>query len=314
MDPLAQINVHHDSTFALMRENTRRGYTTWWCTPQRLFAKCGRGWVHAERVSTHDVAPHFRSQSIVEMCSLDDFDVVWMRKDPPVDLAYLFTNYLLEMASPRTLVINNPASMVRFNDKIAAMRFTDYHPPTLMTCDRDQLRAFVEAQPGKTVLKPWYGCGGHGIMVTHGADRNLGSMLDLLTAMGREYIIAQPFLPAAAQGDKRVLLFDGEPIGAVLRVPTERDYRGNMHVGAQVQRCVLTERDKEICRVVAPTLREAGMVFVGLDIIGDYLTEINGSSPTGIQEVNRLYGVRTEGTLLDRLEERVNASSERTVA
>jgi glutathione synthase len=225
-----------------------------------------------------------------------------MRKDPPFDMTYVFTTYLLDMVSRRTLVVNDPLALKQFNEKLWAMRFPAFHPKTLLSRDPAQIRAFVESLPGRAVLKPWDGNGGRGVLVTSGEDRNLGSMIDLLTREGRDYVISQQFIAGAQKGDKRILLFDGDPVGAMLRVPSPKDWRGNMHVGARVEACELDDRDVEICRQLGPELQRWGLTFVGIDVIDGQLTEINVTSPTGIQEINRLYGLRLEQDLVDRVE------------
>jgi len=300
MDPLEALHVEGDSTYVVMRECTDRGYASWWCTPDALFALNGQAAARAARVRTTADAPFFHCEAPEEL-PLSAFDVVWMRKDPPFHMGFIFTTYLLDMTPRSTLVVNDPFGLKVFNEKLWAMQFPELHPQTLLSNELTRLRAFVEACPGRAVLKPWDGNGGRGVVVTHGADRNLGSLLELLTA-GGEYVIAQPFLEGVERGDKRILLFEGDPVGAMLRVPTERDYRGNMHVGARVETCELDERDLEICRVLGPELKKWGMLFVGIDVIDGHLTEINVTSPTGIREINRMYGKRLESDLVDRVE------------
>lgn len=301
MDPLDRIHVAGDSTYVLMREHCDRGLPIWYCTPDDLYAQNGWAGARATRLTVTDQAPHFFLQGR-ETLPLSHFDVVWQRKDPPFHMGYIFTTYLLEMVPRTTLVLNHPAGLQRYNEKLWAMQFRDLHPPTLVSSDKAQIRAFVEALPGKAVLKPWDGNGGRGVVVTERGDRNLASLIELLTEEGRVALIAQAYLDAIATGDKRILLFDGEPVGAMLRVPSGSDHRGNMHVGARVEACELTERDVEICRVLGPHLKRHGMMFVGIDVIGDYLTEINVTSPTGIQEINRLYGLALEADLVDRVQ------------
>ena len=233
---------------------------------------------------------------------------MWMRKDPPFDMRYIFSTYLLDMAPPETLVVNGAHGLKLFNEKMWVMaRWPHLQPTTLLSNDAAQLRAFVEAQPDRAVLKPWDGNGGRGVLVTSRDDRNLGSMIELLSHEGRDYVIAQRYLPEVVHGDKRILIFDGEPVGAMLRVPQDKDHRANMHVGATVQATALSARDQQICDELGPSLRQWGMVFVGIDVIGEHLTEINVTSPTGIQEMNRLYGQRLEADLVDRVERKLAA-------
>ena len=302
MDPLDKIHVDGDSTYVLMLEGCRRGDEVWFCTPDDLFLSNGVAHGHVRSVLVSDQEPYF-SPCEPQTLSLGDFDVVWMRKDPPFDMTYILSTYILEQVPKNTLVVNNPIGLKRFNEKIWAMTFTDLHPPTLLARDPHQLAEFVKAQSGRAVLKPWDGNGGRGVLVTSSTDRNLASMIELLTENGQTYVIAQPFLEGAEKGDKRILIFNGEPVGAILRVPSKKDYRGNMHVGATVEACELTTRDVEICQRLGPELKEHGQIFVGIDVIDGFLTEINITSPTGIREINALNGVQLEADLLNTVEE-----------
>jgi glutathione synthase len=298
MDPLARINVGGDSTYMLMRAATARGFHVDWCTPDDLYAVRGRTHARAQEVRTTAEPPHFHTGPARDL-DLGDVDVVWMRKDPPFDMAYIFATYMLEMVPPTTCVLNRPSSIRSFNEKIFAQHFADLGPETLVSRDARRIVEFVEAQPGRAVLKPWDGNGGRGVVVTEKGDRNLASLVELLTQDGRTAILAQAYVPAIAEGDKRVILVDGEVAGAMLRVPGEKDHRGNMHVGATVRACGLTDADRRITDTLGPRLRAEGLVFVGIDIIGGMLTEINVTSPTGIQEINRLDGVRIEEQVID---------------
>ena len=304
MDPLTRINVKGDSTFAVMRGLTERGLPCWWCEPGSVYARDGKARAAATPVTAHTEAPHFVTDA-PEDRDLGDFDVVWMRKDPPFDMSYVLTTYLLDMVPPSTLVVNDPIGLKLFNEKLWAMRFHQLHPPTLLTCEPSRIRAFAAEHGDRVVVKPWDGNGGRGVLVTRFDDRNLGSILELMTAEGRTYVLCQPYLPEVDQGDKRILLFDGDPVGAMLRIPSPTDYRGNMHVGASVAPTTLTPREQEICATIGPELRKWGQTFVGIDVIGGYLTEINVTSPTGFREIERLYGVRLEGDLIDRVHRRL---------
>ena len=306
MDPLSAINVRGDSTYMAMRECTDRGFAVWYCTPEQLFAVDGRAFARATPVRTTASAPFFHTGDPVEL-DLGAVDVVWMRKDPPFHMGYIFTTYLLDLVPKSTLVVNAPVGLKVFNEKLWAMRFQAFHPHTLLTCDMARLRAFVEAQPDKAVLKPWDGNGGRGVLITQKGDKNLGSMIEILTGNGRDYVIAQRYLPGVVRGDKRILLFDGEPVGAMLRVPSDADHRGNMHVGASVSPCELSDADQAICAALGPELKRHGQVFVGIDVIEGHLTEINITSPTGIQEMNRLYGLKLEARLVDVVQSRLAA-------
>ncbi len=300
MDPLDRIVVAGDSTYVTMRECTDRDHAVAMCTPTDLFSLDGQTYGRVTDVRTTADAPYFHTEPVRE-ASLADFDLVWMRKDPPFDMAYIFTTYLLDMA--RTHVVNHPTGLKRFNEKMwVQQRFAHTQPTTLVSNDIAQLTAFVRNGEGRSVLKPWDGNGGRGVLVTDPADRNLSSMVELLSAEGRDYVIAQRYLPGVVKGDKRVLLFDGDVVGAMSRIPSDRDHRANMHVGATVQASALTDRETAICAELGQELRANGMLFVGIDFIDECLTEINVTSPTGIREINHLYGVKLEADLVDRAE------------
>lgn len=298
MDPLDRINVAGDSTFMCMRECTERGFASHYCVPTDLFALDGVVYGKVTPVKTTAEAPYFHVGA-PETLPLGDFDVVWMRKDPPFDMHYIFTTYLLDMVPRKTLVVNDPLGLKRFNEKLFAMEFMAFHPNVLLSQDKKRLREFVDGLDGKAVLKPWDGNGGRGVVVTERGDRNLPSLIELLTGDGQHYVIAQKYLPNVVKGDKRILIFDGEPVAAVLRVPGASDHRGNIHVGATVEASPLSAADQAICAALGPKLREHGLPFVGIDVIDGFLTEINVTSPTGIQEANRLYGFKLERDLVD---------------
>jgi len=298
MDPLDRIQVAGDSTFAVMRAATARGEDTWWCTPDDLYVLDGQAHAAAQPVTTHDVAPHFRTGERADV-RLGDLDVVWMRKDPPFDMTYVFATYQLDLVPAPTLVVNDPAGLKLFNEKIWAMHFAQFQPPTLLSRDKDRLRSFIDAQPHGAVLKPWDGNGGRGVLIARLDDRNVPSMIELLTNDGRTSIIAQAFIPGVDKGDKRILLLDGEPVGAINRVPGPTDHRANMHVGGQVRAVELDARDREICEALRGPLKAHGQLFVGIDVIDGHLTEINVTSPTGFREVAALYGRDLAAELLD---------------
>lgn len=299
MDPLEKIQVQGDSTYMMMLEARRRGWPVAYCVPTDLYARGGVGRVWARDLEVTAEPPHFHPAEPQDM-ALGDFDVVWMRKDPPFDMDYIFTTYLLDLVPSTTTVLNHPASIRSANEKMFAQQWPSLSPPTLVTQDIQRAWSFIQASGWeRVVLKPWDGNGGRGVLVTHPGDGNLRSMLEVLTNNGDQYILVQRYIPEIKQGDKRVILIAGEPVGWMLRVPQPGDHRGNMHVGATVEACELTARDREICDALGPTLRDMGLLFVGIDIIGNYLTEINVTSPTGIQEINRLMGVQLERTLAD---------------
>lgn len=301
MDPLDAISVHGDSTFVTMRECTDRGRALACCSPDDLFVVDGVAWARCAPVTVHADAPHFRCLVPGDE-PLSAFSVVWMRKDPPFDMAYILATYVLDLAPPGTLVVNDPLGLKRFNEKLFAMQFPQFHPHVLLSKDKVRIRKFIEDEPGKAVLKPWDGNGGRGVIVVEKGDKNLPALIELITANGRDFVLVQRHIPGIVKGDKRVLLFDGEPVACVMRVPSDQDHRGNIHVGARVEACELTPREREICSALGPVLREHGLLFVGIDVIDGYLTEINVTSPTGLQEANRLYGLKLEARLVDLVE------------
>jgi len=306
MDALDRIVVHGDSTYMMMLELCRRDQPVWTCTPDQLRAEGAGAIATCLPVQVCAKAPHFvpgRAQDL----GLGDFDVIWMRKDPPFDIDYIFTTYLLDLAPPQTLVLNRPASLRDFNEKMATFRWPHFCTQTLVTQDVDRAVLWARAAPGKVVLKPWDGNGGRGVLVTYPMDGNLRSMVEILSNNGQRAIILQHYIPEIANGDKRIILLDGEPLGWMLRIPQPGDHRGNMHVGAKVSACELTPRERQICAELGPVLREHGLLFVGIDVIGDYLTEINVTSPTGFREIQQLMGVSLERTLTDLVMEKLAA-------
>ena len=305
MDPLSKINVEGDSTYVMMLEATRRGWETFWCTPDDLQVLECRPIAQAEVVKTSEEAPYFTIGESSPM-ELGEFDCIWMRKDPPFDIHYIFSTYILDLAPPTTLVLNDPRSIKCANEKMYALQWPELCPPTTVTNRIQVILDFAEEHQ-RVVVKPWDGNGGRGVLVTHAEDGNLRAIAELMTSEENEYCIVQRYLPEIKTGDKRIILIDGEPLGAFLRVPSGRDHRGNMHVGARVEPCELSERDWEICRDLGPRLKKEGLLFVGIDVIGDFLTEINVTSPTGLREIAQLSGRFLERDLLDALEEKIHA-------
>ena len=302
MDPLERINVAGDSTYMMMREACRRGQPIAFCVPGDMYALDGRARARVQDVRVTAEAPHFAPAAPRE-AELGEFDVVWMRKDPPFDMDYIFSTYLLDLVPPTTAVLNHPASIRSANEKMFAQQWAAFSPRTLVTHEVQRALSFIrESGWERVVLKPWDGNGGRGVLVSGPTDPNLRSMLEVLTGEGRHYILVQEYLPAIKQGDKRIILINGEPVGWMLRVPQPGDHRGNMHVGATVEACDLTPRDQAVCAALGPVLRRLGLLFVGIDMIGDHLTEINVTSPTGIQEINRLMGTHLERNLADAVE------------
>ena len=290
MDPIGPINIDADSTFRIAEEAQARGHELFYYTPDRLAYQEGRvtarGWPLTVRRVKGD---HFALGDESEV-DLSDFDVVWLRQDPPFDMFYITTTHLLDRIHPATLVVNDPFWVRNYPEKLLVLDFPQLTPPTLVSRDLATIRAFKERH-GDVILKPLYGNGGAGVFRLVESDRNLASLFELFTGFSREPLIVQKFLPAVAKGDKRIILVDGEAVGAINRVPAAGETRSNMHVGGRPEKIGLTARDREICETIGPLLREKGQIFVGIDVIGDYLTEINVTSPTGIQELERFDGV-----------------------
>jgi len=301
MDPIGSVNINADSTFRIGLEAQARGHALFFYTPDRLAFVEGRvvargQWIELRR----EQGNHVSYGPEIEV-DLADMDVVWLRQDPPFDMGYITSTHLLDMIHPKTLVVNDPFWVRNYPEKLLVLRFPQLTPPTAIARDLATIRAF-KARHDDIILKPLYGNGGAGVFRLDENDRNLSSLYELFTGMSREPMIVQKFLPAVAKGDKRVILVDGEPVGAINRVPQAGETRSNMHVGGRPEKVGLTERDLEICRVIGPTLREKGQVFVGIDVIGDWLTEINVTSPTGIQELERFDGTNTAARIWEVIE------------
>jgi glutathione synthase len=303
MDPLEQVLVHHDTTFALMRSAQERGHRLLSFGQDGLFHSGGQTQARAREVEVFDrQGHHFRIVAEQEL-PLAALDVLWMRKDPPVDAAFLHATQLVEaIGGPAPVYVNSPTGLRTANEKLWALHFPELTPATLISRDLGQLRAFIDGSPDGAIVKPVDGHGGEGVVLLRGDDRNVPSILELLTARGREWAVAQAYVPAAREGDKRILLLDGEPIGGILRVPLETENRANMAVGGRPVKMELTPRDLEICTRLAPFLRREGLVFVGIDVIGDFLIEVNVTSPTGLAELARLDGGDPAGRILAHVE------------
>jgi len=290
MDPIGSVNINADSTFRIAEEAQARGHELFYYAPDQLAFDQGRLTARGYPMQVQRVADTPAILGDMETVDLADFDVIWLRQDPPFDMHYITTTHLLDLVHPKTLVVNDPFWVRNFPEKLLVLKFPDLTPPTMIARDIDNLRAFKD-QHGDIIVKPLYGNGGAGVFRLTQDDRNLSSLFELFTGFSREPLIAQKYLPAVTQGDKRVILIDGEPIGAINRVPAAGETRSNMHVGGRPEKVELTERDREICAAIGPVLREHGQIFVGIDVIGDYLTEINVTSPTGIQELERFDGI-----------------------
>lgn len=304
MDPISDVDINADSSFRLAEEAQARGHELFYYGPDQLAYEEGRitargHWMTVQRVPE---APAVLGEETV--IDLADVDVVWLRQDPPFDMHYITSTHLLDRLSGTTLVVNDPFWVRNFPEKLLVLNFPELTPPTTIARDLKTIRAFKERH-GDVILKPLYGNGGAGVFRLDAADRNLTSLHELFTGFSREPLIVQKFLPDVSKGDKRVILVDGEPVGAINRVPAAGETRSNMHVGGRPEKVGLTDRDLEICAAIGPLLREKGQIFVGIDVIGNWLTEINVTSPTGIQELERFDGVNIAARVWDAIEARL---------
>jgi len=301
MDPIARIRITGDSTFALLLEAQARGHRLLHYTPDRLRLRGSRVEAMAEPLSVKDAEGDHARLGEASVVDLGSVDVVLLRQDPPFDLAYVTTTHLLERIHPKTLVVNDPRSVRDAPEKLFVMDFPELMPPTLVARDRDAIEAF-RIEHGEVVMKPLYGFGGAAVFKVGVLDPNFGSLFDLFTATLREPWVIQKFLPAVSRGDKRIILVDGEAMGAVNRVPASDDIRSNMVRGGAAQETELTPREREICARIGPELKRRGLLFVGIDVIDGYLTEINVTSPTGIRAIKRLGGPDLAAAIWDVIE------------
>ncbi len=301
MDPIERINVRGDSTFALLLEAQQRGHKLSYYTPDRLALRDGKVSAAVRPVEVRDrVGDHFTLGEPRDI-DLSSLDVVLLRQDPPFDLAYISTTHMLERIHPRTLVVNDPAHVRNAPEKIFVTEFPDLMPPTVITRDLEAIKAF-RAEQGDIVMKPLYGKGGEAVFRLEREDLNFGSLYDLFSTMFREPWVVQKFLPAVKDGDKRIILVDGEFAGAVNRVPAPDDLRSNMVRGGVPKATDLSAREREICARLGPPLRERGLLFVGIDVIDGFLTEINVTSPTGVRAVKNLGGPDIAALVWDKIE------------
>jgi glutathione synthase len=305
MDHIASISIAGDTTFALALEAQARGHTLFHYTPDRLSQRDGRAVASLEALTVRDVKGDHYSLGEAATTDLARMDVVLLRQDPPFDMNYITTTHILERIHPKTLVVNDPAWVRNSPEKIFVTEFPDLMPETLITRDPREVDAFRKAH-GDIIVKPLYGNGGAGIFHLQEGDRNLASLLEMFTQMFREPFIVQRYLKDVRKGDKRIILIEGEPVGAINRVPAEHDSRSNMHVGGRAEPTELTARELEICAAIGPSLRERGFILVGIDVIGDYLTEINVTSPTGVREVKKFGGADIASLFWDAVEKRVS--------
>src|SRR5215469_6060017 len=301
MDPIERINIRGDSTFALLLEAQRRGHPIAYYTPDRLALTEGQVFASVQPLKVRDVVGDHFTLGEPQRAELTEFDVVLLRQDPPFDLAYITSTHLLERLAPRTLVVNEPAHVRNAPEKMFVMEFPDLMPPTLITRDLAEIKAF-RAEHGDIVMKPLYGKGGEAVFRLASQDLNFGSLFDLFTVTFREPLVVQKFLPAVRDGDKRIILVDGEFAGAVNRVPAPDDLRSNMVRGGAPTETELTARERGICERIGPALRERGLLFVGIDVIDGYLTEINVTSPTGIRSVKNFGGADIAALIWDKIE------------
>jgi glutathione synthase len=301
MDPIARINVRGDSTFALLLEAQKRGHGLSYYTPDKLSLKSEEVVAPVQTLSVRDDAEDHFTLGEPRRESLAAFDVILLRQDPPFDLAYITSTHLLERLHPKTLVVNNPASVRNAPDKIFVMDFPHLMPPTLISRDLEEINAFRD-EHGAVVMKPLHGHGGAAVFRIMPQDMNFGSLFDMFSVTFREQWVIQRFLPEVKHGDKRIILVDGEFSGAVNRVPAPDDLRSNMVRGGAAQATDLTEREREICAALGPALRERGLLFVGIDVIDGNLTEINVTSPTGIRAIARLGGPDVAAKIWDTIE------------
>ncbi len=297
MDPLSTVHPDKDSSYVLMLEWQKRGGEVWHCGPKDLWVRGDELFARASRLK---VGPRPKVADVLEQAEIGSrsLTAVFKRTDPPFDMGYVFCTYMLDIAAEHCVVVNAPHALRDANEKMVILRFPELITPTLVTRDVGDIKAFL-AEHGRSVVKPWDGNGGRGIFVLEEGDLNLNSMLETSTLEGREHVMLQRHIPEIVDGDKRIILVDGVAKGAFLRVPPPDDHRGNMHVGARVEPCEMTARDHQICDALAPYLQRNGLIFTGIDVIGDCLTEVNVTSPTGLQECSRLYGVDIGADLID---------------
>ena len=303
MDHVSTIDIDGDSTFVLGLEAERRGYAVWHYTPSDLIFRDRKVTARAQPMKLRREKGNHYTLGAPEMLDLSAIDVVLLRQDPPFDMSYITTTHVLEHIHPGTLVVNDPFWVRNYPEKLLVLGFPGLTPPTVVARDLAMLKAF-KARHGDVILKPLYGNGGAGVFRLDPNDRNFNALWELFAGINREPLIVQKFLPDVAKGDKRVILVDGEAVGAINRVPSEGETRSNMHAGGRPEKVALTDRDREICAAIGPLLREKGQVFVGIDVIGDWLTEINVTSPTGLQELERFDGINAAAMIWEAIERR----------
>jgi glutathione synthase len=304
MDPIDRIDIGGDSTFAIALEAQNRGHKLWYYLPKHLAQRDGKVSARAQTLTVRNERGNHFTLGEPHTLDLATMDVVHLRQDPPFDMGYITTTHILERLPKRTLVVNDPYWVRNSPEKVFVTEFPDLMPPTLITSDAETIRAFRK-EHGEIVVKPLYGNGGTGVFRVRPDDENLNAIMEFFQAFVREPMMVQRYEPKVRQGDKRIILIDGEPVGAINRVPAAGEARSNMHVGGKPEKTVLSARDKEICARLGPELKRRGLIFTGIDVIGDYMTEINVTSPTGIWEVRRFEGVDIAALIWNAIETRL---------
>ncbi len=303
MEPIERVDIKGNSSFALLLEAQRRGHELFYYVPENLTLDRSRLQARGAPIRVEEKFGAHYTLGETQVVDLATYDVVWLRQDPPFDMGYITTTHLLEHIHPKTLVVNDPASVRNAPEKVFVLEFQDLMPPTMVTRAREDVEAF-RREFGDIIVKPLYGNGGAGVFRIKADDTNLGSLVELFQTVFREPFMVQQYRPEVRQGDKRIILVDGEVAGAINRVPAEHETRSNMHVGGKPVPTELTNREHEICAQLGPELKKRGLIFVGIDVIGGYLTEINVTSPTGIREVKRFGGKDIGSLIWDAIEAR----------
>ena len=308
MDPIEDVDINADSTFRLAEEAQNRGHDLYVYTPNDLTFNRGKIIAKVRSISLKRKIGDHVNFGAVELLALSEFDVIWLRQDPPFDMGYITNTHLLDLIGQKTLIVNNPFWVRNLPEKLLVLEFPDLIPETVISRDLEEIKRFKN-EFKDIIIKPLYGNGGAGIFRLREDDKNLTSLHELFSNMSSEPLIAQAFLPDVKKGDKRIILVDGEPVGAINRVPKAGETRSNMHVGGKAEPAKLSQRDREICRSIGPILKNKGQLFVGIDVIGDYLTEINVTSPTGIQELERFDKVNIAEMIWLAVEKKVGSLS-----
>ena len=304
MDPIEDVDINADSTFRLAEEAQNRGHDLYVYTPNDLTFNRGKVAAKVRSINLKRTIGDHVNFGAVELLELSEFGVIWLRQDPPFDMGYITNTHLLDLVAKETLIVNNPFWVRNLPEKLLVLEFPDLIPDTMISRDLEEIKEF-KREFKDIIVKPLYGNGGAGVFRLKEDDKNLTSLHEFFFNISSEPLIAQAFLPDVKNGDKRIILVDGSPVGAINRVPKAGEIRSNMHVGGKAEPAKLSQRDREICRAIGPTLKSKGQVFVGIDIIGDYLTEINVTSPTGIQELERFDNVNIAEMIWHAIEEKL---------